>query len=176
MLPAATQTEYLGELLSAPGYLGELYLATLTPDASTFVNGAFLNPDSFETTLLGSDAGFTYPDATHGFMFVKVYGPTTGVGAAGASVTLSNGANAVYTGSDGTPDPELTATTTSPVVLFGNLAPGPVELTVTAPGMTCTVQTGGILEGDWPPMATGATAAAEIAPAALTDNITVFCM
>ncbi len=60
-------------------------------------------------------------------------------------------------------------------MLFGNVAPGPVEITVTAPDATCNGGTGSSrIAGDWPPTS-GGTLDAIVGAGALTNGITVFC-
>jgi hypothetical protein len=58
----------------------------------------------------------------------------------GATATIDpfSGEGPVYTSPSGTPDPTLTATSTSGAFLFVNVDPGTVEVAVEVPGGTCS--------------------------------------
>lgn len=163
---------------TATGALGLVSLSSKDlPGAIWFVTAA-LQPDAQATTLLATQAGFTYPDAANGFFRVHV------AGAAGTTVTLapSSGHGPVYTQSDGTPDPSLTATSTAgsgSLAYFGNLAPGTYTLSAFATGKGCydrpqNSPTTQPIAGDWGPSGVG-TIRVEVVAGALTDDLHVYC-
>jgi hypothetical protein len=126
----ATATGYLGmtdawhDVTSAPQGPGQLALFT----------------DAYATSYLGTEAGFTYPDTTHGFVRVFVGIGNTSTAFEGAAVRIAAGAaqGPVYTQNGFVPTPGLTATTSDGLVLFGGVAPGRFTVIVTAAtGHTC---------------------------------------
>lgn len=96
------------------------------------------------------DAGGTFPLAGTAIVEVTVVARPSPSGAprlAGATVTMTpaSGIGPVYLGQDGYPDPSLDATSAEGGVMFVNVAPGMVQLTVTVPGKTCVTPDDG-----WP--------------------------
>jgi hypothetical protein len=176
--PAATTN--LAQFATVEGYLGEVYLAQITVNANgvfgAFLSGFDLHDDASAKTLLATNAGFKYPDLNNGFLQLRVLGDNVGtVSGATATISSPSAAGPVYIGADGTPDPTLTATVTDGFILFGNVPPGMVTITVTAPGRTCTVAPHGqLVAGNWPP-SSGGTGTALIVAGAMTDRIHAYC-
>nr|HEX4317580.1 hypothetical protein [Kofleriaceae bacterium] len=128
--------------------------------------------DAEAAALLGSAAGFTFPDAAHGFLMMRV----DATGATAAIASGGSGGTIVYTGSDGGPAPGSAATgAPNGTILFGGLPPGTYQIDVTAPGKTCTCSPDGeLIAGDWLPTGS-ATVTAPVAAATITDYLTVTC-
>jgi hypothetical protein len=81
-------------------------------------------------------AGTTF-DTTSGVIIFETY-DGSGNPLSGASVTMSVAGTVVYFSSMGTGlDPTLTATTASGFAMAFQIAPGDVNVTFTAPGLTC---------------------------------------
>jgi hypothetical protein len=179
-LPESSTTVELGQVVTAPGHLGEVFLAQTGVVAgighdATWASGVFLRNDAEATALLVTDAGFAYPDA-NGYLKVRVLGPNAGQ-LAGATATISpaSGSGPVYIDSTGKPDPTLTSTVVDGEVLFGNVTPGRVTITVSAPNKRCTASPGGKLTiGDWAPSGAG-TIDAIVAARAITDSLHAYC-
>jgi hypothetical protein len=94
--------------------------------------------DAYATSYYGTQAGFTYPDATHAFVKAVVTSPTN-TALDGATVSIAGAAEGpVYT--NGTvPTHGLSATTSDGVADFGGVAPGRFTVTVHRTGQTCGV-------------------------------------
>ncbi len=160
----------------ASGYLGTVSLSSKDIPGVVWFATAPLLANAQATQLLATQAGFTYPDAANGFFRVHVEGVV------GATVTLApaGGHGPVYTRADGTPDPSLTATSsTTSLVYFGNLAPGVYTLTAFATGKACydrpqNSPTPQPIAGDWAPVGVGTIRIAVVA-GALTDDMHVYC-
>jgi hypothetical protein len=135
------------------------------------INGLYSEADA--TTYLATQAGFTYPTTTTGFVAVSVFGAgSSDHPAATATISPAVGSGPVYTDALGTPDPTLTS---GGRFLFGNLPPGTYTITVQSPGRTCSEQDGGFtINGQWPPTATG-TLPVGITANALTVGLVVAC-
>ncbi len=115
--------------LSAPGHLGvtEIYHESLAGLA--WPGRVPLRDDAAAATLL-TQAGFTYPAPDTGFIEFSVRVGDGGYADATAVVSPTSGTGPVYLDATGTPDPTLTAVGSNSGALFGNLAPGKVEITV----------------------------------------------
>ena len=102
-------------------------------------------------------AGGTFPLAGTGIVEVEVVARPSPSGSprlAGATVTMTpaTGIGPVYLGLDGYPDASLTATSEEGGVMFVNVPPGMVQLTITVPGKTCVKP-----EDGWPAWSPNAT-------------------
>jgi hypothetical protein len=180
-------TEVAG-VMTANGYLGRESLFFEDPTAQDeygvdwVVSGLpGLLPASDATTYLATQAGFTYPTATTGFVLVQVMGANATDNPAATATISAPGAAAVYvaSGVPGTPDPTLTTTPTTSLgaILFGNLAPGKYTITVQSTGRTCTAFLhGGTFNGEWPPSTDGGTLSVGITPNVLTQGLDVMCL
>jgi hypothetical protein len=170
---------------SAQGYLGEVTLLlgpahTSLGEETSWVSN-LLYSDAEATTLLATQAGFTYPDSGTGFLQIRVNGATEGFTGATVSIAPMAGGSLsakgpVYWDTNG-PNLSLTATAMpAGATTFGDIAPGLYKVTVTAPQKTCTVAPGGHPElGNWQP--TGSeTTDVEVAAGAYTQDINVTCL
>ena len=165
------------------GYLGNVSLLHETTTQTVWPASMTLLNNSEAITLLATHAGFTYdnesvsdPSGGTGFIRLRVYdlGFTP---LAGATATLSppSGMGPIYGDLSGAPDPSLALTTSSGVMMFGNIPPGTVTITVTVPAMSCGVRVGGAVAfGDWLPLQAGTISAVTV-PNSLTDGLVVFC-
>jgi hypothetical protein len=78
----------------------------------------------------------------------------------------------VYVNASGVPDPELTALTSSGYALFGDLTPGPFEITVT--GVACAARPLKPFSAEgWPATTPGTIAGVTVAGS--RTLITAFC-
>jgi hypothetical protein len=138
-------------------------------------SGILLLSDAAATQLLATEAGFTFPSTSTGFLRVRIGGLSAG-SLTGATATLSplSGAGPVYGDMQGHAQPSLTGTSSSGETLFGNLTPGVYEVTALAAGKTCKPGIGGLLIGDWPPIGAG-TVRVEVVANLLTDQVYVDC-
>lgn len=170
---SGSMREYFALELTATGYAGEAYFGFVQPGAYAYVSEAFLIPDARETTFLHTQAGFTYPSATTGFIALRAgVNEVTGVV---ATLAPASGTGPVYLDAMGVPTPSLTGTTTSGAVLFGNVAPGHYNITATANGQPCTsMPANTVIVGDLPPDGT-ATVGVDVFAGAISDNLTVSC-
>ncbi len=151
------------------GYLGVVMLYEET-GGDAWPSGIPLMSLAEATQNLGTGTGFAVP--TNGTGIALIYLTS---GAPGAMATLAPASPAVYTDASRKPDRALTATTSSDVVLFGNLAPGFYTVTASAPGKTCTVRPhGGEIVGDWFP-AGSETMDIEIAADSFTYGGQILC-
>jgi hypothetical protein len=169
--PDPTATENIAISFTAPGYLGELFLEQELVGASSYVSLAVLEDSGFAGTYYGSDAGFVFPDATHGYLAVRV-----GDNGSGAIATISPaGGTIVYADGSDVPNPALTATSSLGLILIGGVTPGTVEVTVTEGGSACNALSHGApIVGDWAPSGS-ATLSAQVVAGMLTTGMTAFC-
>jgi hypothetical protein len=169
---------------TCPGYLGKehLYIEDPTPSDSYVVGWtdvAGLMTTQEATGYLAHAAGFTYPTTTSGFLRLSVHPDATGHYLP-ATATISPPVAAsgpMYSGNLNYPDPTLTDSSASGVILFGNLPPGTYAVTVKSPGRTCTVRpspTGSTFNNEWPPVGSE-TFSAAVSASMITDDILVAC-
>ncbi len=177
VIPPSVPTN-VTEVTTANNHLGAVFVAGWTQVEGSWSSDVTLLPDAAATTLLQTQAGFTYPVTDTGFVEIFVGNGAAGMAAVGATATLSPAAAPVYFDETNTPTPALTSTTSSGRILWGNLAPGIYEITVTAPGKTCTVFTGGhdlpVTSGYFAPTG-GATLGVGVVGGALTTDPAVVC-
>ncbi|HEY1818053.1 MAG TPA: carboxypeptidase-like regulatory domain-containing protein [Kofleriaceae bacterium] len=170
----------LDQVTTATGYLGRETLLDEDPGSNNdyqvfWQNFGGLYATAAATTLLATQAGFTYPSPTTGFVRVFVSGASDDMVAATATISPSGGSGPVYTNASGDPDPAVTDTSTGGDFYFGNLPPGTYALTIQAAGMTCTSFDGGsTINGEWPP-AGGETLRIHVSPGAMTTGVGVEC-
>jgi hypothetical protein len=127
-MPAWTTEVDIAFNVTAAGYLGFTGLVHEMPGSVTWLS-AELYDDASATTLM-NQAGFTYPAGGKAFVQLSVL-KDSGGSAEGVSVSSSPaGAGPVYFDKNGKADLTLTAVTTNPYLLFGALAPGSIEITV----------------------------------------------
>ena len=176
----------VAQITTASGYLGREAQFVEHPDADGSGNrfvvwedlgGIYSAGDA--TTLLATQAGFTYPTTTHGFLRIRVSGSTVAsTPAATATISPASGTGPVYTDDTGTPTPSLTSTIAGKQgeIYFGDLAPGTYQVTVRSADHSCSVVVGGgLVLGDWPPTASGATLTAAVSANTLTWGLFVNC-
>ncbi len=130
-LPAWTTTLPIAINITATGYLGFTGLVTEGPVGVTWIDQVPLRTTADATTLLATQAGFTYPASGKAFVMLSIFHQSGGA-YVGATATLSpaSGFGPVYVAADGTPTPSLTAVSTDGYLLFGGLTPGRLEITV----------------------------------------------
>ncbi|HEY1815903.1 MAG TPA: hypothetical protein VGG74_26315 [Kofleriaceae bacterium] len=168
---------------TADGYLGrENDLAEDPASGELFwetTHGLYASADA--STLFATDAGFTYPSSSTGFIEIMVFPSSVTGNAPSVTATISPTASTpVYGGSDGsaTPDPALTATPgTADVgfVYFGDIAPGTYQITVqSANGMCTSLYGSGTVNGEWPPTGSASVSAGAYANV-LNIGIVVDC-
>jgi len=132
---------------TAAGHLGSTWLLHEAPGDASWPTVQQLYDDAAATDLM-SHAGFAGPGGGKGSVLLSVYRASQG--AAGMTVTSSPaGGGPVYLDPTGTPDPALTGLTTDGYALLGNLAPGPIEITVSDTSCTQTFLTNGSYFGMW---------------------------
>lgn len=155
---------------TAPGYLGRV-----KPAGDTWwPTGVGLRTRSNGEARLRY-AGFAYPDGT-AFVELRVLErdpqQDRHVGLAGATVTVSPPSGKIVYGDPGSlPTQSLTATSASGSVFLGNVAPGPVTITVNAPGKTCgTWDTSGTWRDSGPN-----TLPITVAADSVTDEVYLWC-
>jgi hypothetical protein len=178
--PVSRTANYYAASAIADGYLEAVVLGEDDMiDGLTTVGGSspFLMTSDFATQLLGSDAGFTVPSSTTGYLFVRATSSTpAGIGpVAGATATISSAATIVYADGSGNPDRALGSTSETGGIYFGGVTPGQVSVTVTSEGVQC-ISDGSNLEvvGVWPPTGS-ASVDAYVVAGAITENVNVFC-
>jgi hypothetical protein len=129
-------------------------------------------PDAYATQRLLGPWGFGSPIPNTGLVEIFVGDSRVGGGVPGITV-YSPQAQAVYMNAAGDPDRLLTATTTNGRVVFGNVAPGKLEIAIG--GAPCVVSTG--RDGGWDTAwhtANASTIAGEVAADSLT-LMSVYC-
>ena len=167
---------------TAEGYLAAVTLGengttvTSMGTATTVAGGTpLLMESAFAAQLLGSDAGFTVPSTTTGYLVVRALGTTAGSAIAGATATISPAATVVYADGSGNPDRALGSASQSGVIYFGGVTPGQVSVTVMYDGVPCTSDgSDNVVVGDWPPT-DGASVDAYVVAGAITEGLLVNC-
>jgi hypothetical protein len=132
-IPAWTTGVDMAFNVTAAGHLGSTGLVHETPGSINWVSHP-LYTDAAAADLL-RPTGFAYPAGGKAFVLLAMF---RGGGAAEgltASSSPAGGAGPVYADPTGTFDRTLTAITSDGYVLFGDLEPGPIEITVSA---SCT--------------------------------------
>ena len=140
--------------VTAPGHLGFTgLLRENTLGLIGFSQIPLLDDELALTVLKLTAAGFHYPAPGKAFVWFRVTGAT------GAQVQISpgSGIGPIYVDGSGVPDPALTAVTSSQYVVFGDLTPGAVKLTVS--GVPCAARPLGTFSVDgWPDPSPGTVA------------------
>ena len=165
--------------VTADGFLGEVLLDEEPAQGISWPTEIPLEMTPDAIVDLATDAGFTYP-GSGGFLEVRIMGGTSGtLTGATATIAPASGEGPVYRGSDGTPMPGSSGTSSNGAVMFGNVAAGVYEVTASAgsaSSATCTVSPGGaLLVGDWPAEMAGATTRVEVADGSITDDVNIIC-
>ncbi len=164
----------LAQIASAAGRLSMVQLDHNSTAETSWWASMYTWADADIATVM-TDAGFTYPATKTGYVHLDVVGAGGEFVGASATLTPASGLGPVYADPDARPDPALGATTSSGEVWFGDVTPGKYAIEVTAPGVTCGAAfQGDVILGNWPPTGAGSVAF-EVAPAALTDRISVYC-
>ena len=129
-----------------------------------------LMDDAAATARLAAQAGFAYPAPGKAFVLFSVFRASGGA-ATGATATLSPASDSgpVYAQPSGTLDPTLAAVTTNGYLMFGDVTPG--KLSITVAGVPCTA---GALAVDAWAGATPSTVAGEAAASSMT-RMTAIC-
>jgi hypothetical protein len=165
-LPAWTTPVDFAFNVTAARHLGSTGLVHEVPGSWVWVSHPLYN-DAAAAELM-DPAGFTYPAGGKAFVELAMF---SGGGGAAVGLTASispAGAGPVYVDPTGTPDPTLTAITSNGYALFGNLEPGPFEITVSASCTPIVFQTQGWASTK-PNTIAGTTAADSL------TNIVVIC-
>jgi len=171
-VPPSTTDQDLTILTTANGYLGDVFLVQNTPTGFSIFAGTAMRSDVHAMTLLATQAQFTYPDTTRGFIRAILFDNIDG---ATATIAPASGSGPIYTDPNGVPNPSRTSTSIDGTIYFGNVTPGPFTLTVTAPGKTCSVVGNGLPPvGAWPPI-DGSTARGRVISGAITDEVRIHC-
>ena len=175
----------VASVTSAATYLGRENTFTEDPTPENDYEVSYesiggLYPAADATALLATQAGFTYPTTTNGFVQLRVFGATA-TDHPTATATISPappGSGPVYCDPSDAPDPSLTTTSTSGQLYFGNLPPATYAITVQSPGRTCSIEAAGghgTINGEWPPTG-GETLRVGISANAMSDGIVVDCI
>ena len=172
----ASSTRFIMHFTAA-GHLGSVRPAeyTSTPElvSTSWPSGVPLRADD-EAKDLATKAGFTYPAPGTGFIDLRLSGGLASeiIDGVTATLTPSSGTGPIYTSASGDPDPSLTRTVASNFIRFGNVAPGPVTITVNPGARTCN--TPEKISGAWP--ASGAnTLPLVVAAGSVTEDAYLFC-
>jgi hypothetical protein len=162
---------------TAAGHLGTVRPAnyTSTPEfvSTSWPSGVPLRADD-EAKEMATKAGFTYPAQGTGFIELQLVGRLASEIIEGVTATLtpSTGTGPIYASASGDPEPSLTQTVASNFIRFGNVAPGPVTITVNPGARTCN--TPEKISGAWP--ASGAnTLPLVVAAGSVTQDAYLFC-
>jgi hypothetical protein len=141
-LPAWTTPVDFAFNVKAAGHLGSTGLVHETPGSWVWLSDPLYNDDA--AAELMDPAGFTYPAGGKAFVLVAMFSGSGGA-AVGltASISPATGVGPVYLDPTGRPDPTLAAVTSNGYALFGNLEPGPFEITVSASCTPVVFQTQG---------------------------------
>ena len=126
----------IGLTFSKPGYLRTaILMKARVQDITGFTVGVVT--DAIEQTKL-ADAGGTYPLAGTGIVEIGAFvmNGSSYDRAQGVTESLA-GHTAVYLGVDGFPDQALTSSSAEGGVMFVNVAPADVEVTVSLAGKNC---------------------------------------
>lgn len=162
---------------TAAGHLGSLLPAsyTSTPEfvSTSWRGGVPLWADD-EAREMAAKAGFTYPAPNTGFIELRLLG---GLGSdiidgVTATLTPSSGTGPIYASASGDPDPSLTQTVASNFIRFGNVAPGPVTITVNPGARTCSLPDK--TSGAWPSNVPN-TLPLVVAAGSITEDAYLFC-
>jgi hypothetical protein len=171
-LPTLSSTLDLAVNATAAGHLGFVGLLEEPPASDGGVN--WFSTISLRTdaaaALFFADAGLAYPAAGKAFLYVSIV-DDTGAALVGETATLNpaSGTGPIYLNDAGTPDPSLTALTSDGALLFGDLTPGRVQVTLA--GTPCAPIDLGV--GAWAAQA-AQTVAAETAANSMT-TVDVVC-
>src|SRR5262249_38871486 len=132
--------------VTAAGHLGFTGLTHQTANGVVWFGAIPLMDNAAATAMLEAHAGFAYPAPGKAFVLFSVFRASGGAGP-GAVATLApaSGSGPVYVQPPGTPDPTLAATTTNGYLMFGDLTPG--KLSITVAGVPCTPHALGV--GAW---------------------------
>lgn len=169
-LPSWTTDLDLAVSVTAAGHLGFTGLTHQTTNGVVWFGDIPLMDDAAATAMLKAQAGFEYPAPGKAFVLFSVFRASGGA-ALGATATLApaSGRGPVYAQPSGTLDPALAATTTNGYLLFGDVTPG--KLSITVAGVACTPRALGV--GAWADP-TPSTVAGEAAASSMTQ-MTAIC-
>ena len=136
-LPPWTTELDLAVNVTADGHLGFTGLTHQNANGVAWFPEIALLDDATATARLQAQAGFAYPAPGKAFVLFSVFRASGGA-AAGATATLSpdSGSGRVYVQPSGTLDPTLAAITTNGYLMFGEVTPGKIAITVD--GVPCT--------------------------------------
>jgi hypothetical protein len=128
-MPAWTAPVDIAFFVKADGHLGSTGLVHETPGIVTWLSQP-LYSDAPAADLM-NQAGFAYPAGGKAFVMLAVVRAIGGA-AEGLTASISPAADKgpVYMSPVGTPDPTLTGFSSNGYALFGDLEPGPFEITV----------------------------------------------
>lgn len=129
--------------VTAAGHLGFTGLTHQTAYGVVWFGEIPLMDDAAATARLQAQAGFAYPAPGKAFVLFSVFRASGGA-ATGATATLSpaSGSGPVYAQPSGTFDPTLAAVTTNAYLMFGDVTPG--KLSITVAGVPCTTHALGV--------------------------------
>jgi hypothetical protein len=123
--------------VTAAGHLGFTGLTHQNANGVVWFGEIPLMDDAAATAMLQAQAGFAYPAPGKAFVQFSVFHASGGA-ATGATATLSpaSGSGPVYAQPSGTLDPTLAAVTTNGYLMFGEVTPG--KLSITVASVPCT--------------------------------------
>jgi hypothetical protein len=154
--------------------LGAVFPPASPGGLDSVITGASTITDS-DATAYYTAGGLTYPSTSTSFVIVHFYdittSPPTPISGATATISPASG-KVVYADATGTLSAALTSTSASGGVVFGNIAPGKLTITVSAPGRTCqwnVVSTTPQFAAVWPPTGSNVVAATVAAGTAIND-------
>lgn len=129
--------------VTAAGHLGFTGLTHQTATGVVWFGEIPLMDDAAATARLQGQAGFAYPAPGKAFVQFSVFHASGGA-VAGATATISpaSGSGPVYAQPSGTLDPTLAAVTTNGYLMFGEVTPG--KLSITVAGVPCTTHVLGV--------------------------------
>jgi hypothetical protein len=156
---------------TAEGHIG----STVALAGDGWPSGASLRTDAWAATI-AAHAGFTYPGNGTAFVAMAVRDlDSRPLAGAHAALSPASGVGPIYADGSGNPAPALTATSSSGVVFFGNVTPGPFTVAIDAPGLTCDCcDHGQALSWEWTGLSSGSVMAIAAADA-ITDNLYQNC-
>jgi hypothetical protein len=135
VLPGVPASSEIAITYRKAGYLGILSpLTTGTDD----IMGQWDMATDADAAAFAAAAGFSYPLEDTGLIFFR--GNGTDVTGVTATIAPSSGVGPVFVDASGAPDSSLTGTSSAQWGLFGNVAPGDVEVTITHPSHSCKKQ------------------------------------
>jgi hypothetical protein len=158
---------------TADGYLSESTLGNCGQAGDGYSIGGWgfrMLTTSSASATLGTNAGFTFPSTTTGYLIVHTRNATGAI----ATVASAAPSPAVYGNAANEPDRSLPSVQPDGWIFFGNLAPGRLSVTVTRDGRPCTAYGPNLLAGDLPPTG-NATVDANVFAGTLTDDVWVSC-